>query len=99
MRGYYRQHSSDDLLANVGGQDLTAHVNFSVIQAAGESAGLRTEGYLTQPQFLTRILAEAIKDAAFKDWNTSRTRQFQTLTHPEHLGRSFKVLMQVCGGR
>ncbi len=99
VRGYYRQHLSDDLLANVGGQDLTAHVNFSVVQAAGESAGLTTEGYLTQPQFLTRILAEAIKDAAFKDWNASRTRQFQTLTHPEHLGRAFKVLVQGSGGR
>ena len=94
VRAYYRHHASDDLLLNAGEQDLTAHVNFSAIQAAGESAGLKTEGYLTQPQFLTKILAEAIKDEAFCDWNTSRTRQFQTLTHPEHLGRAFKVLVQ-----
>jgi SAM-dependent MidA family methyltransferase len=94
LRAYFRHHLSDDLLINAGEQDLTAHVNFSVIQAAGEGAGLRTEGYITQPQFLTRILADAIKDPAFRDWNTSRTRQFQTLTHPEHLGRSFKVLVQ-----
>jgi hypothetical protein len=24
----------------------------------------------------------------------SRTRQFQTLTHPDHLGRAFRVLIQ-----
>jgi SAM-dependent MidA family methyltransferase len=97
LRAYYRHHLNDDLLTHVGEQDLTAHVNFSVIQAAGENVGLKTEGYVTQPQFLTRILAAAIKDPAFRDWNTSRTRQFQTLTHPEHLGRSFKVLVQKCG--
>ncbi len=94
LRAYHRHHLSDDLLINPGEQDLTAHVNFSALQAAGESAGLTTEAYLTQPQFLTGILAEAVKDAAFREWNTSRTRQFQTLTHPEHLGRAFKVLLQ-----
>ena len=26
--------------------------------------------------------------------DSSRTRQFQTLTHPEHLGRAFRVLVQ-----
>jgi SAM-dependent MidA family methyltransferase len=69
-------------------------VNFSAIQAAGEMAGLKTEGYWTQPQFLTGILAEAVKDPAFAEWNVSRTRQFQTLTHPQHLGRAFKVMVQ-----
>ena len=32
-------------------------------------------------------------DPAF-EWTPSRTRQFQTLTHPEHLGRAFRVLVQ-----
>jgi len=94
LRAYARHRPGDDLLASPGEQDLTAHVNFSAIQAAGEMAGLKTEGYWTQPQFLTGILAEAVKDPAFAEWNVSRTRQFQTLTHPQHLGRAFKVLVQ-----
>jgi len=94
LRAYYRHHASDDLLANVGEQDLTAHVNFSAIRAAGESAGLKTETFSTQSQFLTRILGKASKDDSFGEWNTNRTRQFQTLTHPEHLGRAFRVLVQ-----
>jgi SAM-dependent MidA family methyltransferase len=94
LRAYFRHHVADDILANVGEQDLTAHVNFPAIQSAGESAGLRTESYLTQAQFLTRILDQAVKDKFFGDWDTSRTRQFQTLTHPEHLGRTFRVLVQ-----
>ena len=94
LRAYFRHHASDDVLANVGEQDLTAHVNFSVIQAAGESAGLKTESFSTQSQFLTRILEKASKDGSFGGWNTNQTRQFQTLTHPEHLGRAFRVLVQ-----
>ena len=94
MRAYFRHHFSDDLLANPGQQDLTAHVNFPAIQQAGEEAGLATESFQTQPQFLTCILAKAVRDKFFGEWNASRTRQFQTLTHPEHLGRAFRVLVQ-----
>ncbi len=94
LRAYFRQHVADDLLANAGEQDLTAHVNFAAIQAAGESAGLATESFSTQAQFLTRILDAAAKDKSFGGWNTLRARQFQTLTHPEHLGRAFRVLIQ-----
>jgi SAM-dependent MidA family methyltransferase len=94
LRAYFRHHVTDDLLANPGGQDLTAHVNFSAIQTAGEEAGLKTEDFCTQPQFLTRILQKVVAEKSFAEWNASRTRQFQTLTHPEHLGRAFRVLVQ-----
>jgi SAM-dependent MidA family methyltransferase len=114
LRAYFRHHASDDLLANVGEQDLTAHVNFSAIQAAGESVGLRTEMFSTQSQFLTRILEKASKDNSLGElaaskrlvspksdgggsedgWTPAQARQFQTLTHPEHLGRAFRVLVQ-----
>jgi SAM-dependent MidA family methyltransferase len=95
LRAYHRHHVVGDLLSNVGEQDLTAHADFSAIQAAGEAAGLKTEDFSTQPQFLTRILAEAIKDKFFASLDPKRLRQFQTLTHPEHLGRAFRVLVQV----
>ncbi len=94
LRAYFQHHVTDDILANVGLQDITAHVNFSAIQAVGEPAGLTTECLQTQPKFLTGILGAALKDQRFGDWNASRTRQFQTLTHPEHLGRAFRVLVQ-----
>ena len=94
LRAYFRHHASDDLLANVGEQDLTAHVNFSEIQKTGEACGLTTENFLTQSQFLTRILENAAKDNSLGAWTSARTRQFQTLTHPEHLGRAFRILVQ-----
>jgi SAM-dependent MidA family methyltransferase len=94
-RAYCHHQSSRDVLAHPGEQDITAHVNFTAIQTAGESAGLRTDAFLTQAQFLTGIAARVWKgEASFGEWTPARTRQFQTLTHPEHLGRSFRVLVQ-----
>jgi SAM-dependent MidA family methyltransferase len=95
LRAYHRHQASADLLANIGEQDLTAHVNFSALQSAGETVGLKTEGLFTQAQFLTTIAGRIWKNpATFGAWTPGHTRQFQTLTHPEHLGRAFRVLVQ-----
>jgi len=94
LRAYHRHRVSDDLLANPGEQDLTAHVNFSAIQKAGEAAGLTTDSFCTQPQFLTRILQKGVAEKYFSGLDAKQVRQFQTLTHPEHLGRAFRVLAQ-----
>ena len=95
VRAYSKHQSSRDVLADPGEQDITAHVNFTAIQAAGESAGLRTDGFLTQAQFLTGITARVWKGgASFGEWTPVRTRQLQTLTHPHHLGQPFRVLVQ-----
>ncbi len=93
LRAYHHHQVSDDLLANAGEQDLTAHVNFSAIQKAGEEAGLKTETFCTQPQFLTRIFAKAVREKSFTSLDPKQIRQFQTLTHPEHLGLAFRVLV------
>ena len=92
----YRQHRvSDDVLANAGAQDITAHVNFTAIQLVGEAAGLKTEAIVTQSQFLTGIAQRAWPaESGFGVWTKDHTRQFQTLTHPEHLGRAFRALIQ-----
>lgn len=93
-RAYFQHRVSDNLLANAAEQDITAHVNFSAIRKIGEDAGLITEFFNSQSKFLTEILAKAAKSNSLGEWNSSRTRQFQTLTHPEHLGRAFRVLVQ-----
>ncbi len=92
----YRQHCVHaDVLTNPGLQDMTAHINFSALRAAGESRGLETEQFVTQRQFLTSIAAQAWKEGArFGEWTAKHARQFQTLTHPEHLGARFRILQQ-----
>jgi SAM-dependent MidA family methyltransferase len=96
LRAYHRHQASADLLANVGEQDLTAHINFTALQTAGEAAGLKTEALCSQAKFLTEIAARVWQNpAAFgTEWKPVHTRQFQTLTHPEHLGRAFRALVQ-----
>jgi SAM-dependent MidA family methyltransferase len=94
LRGYYRHHATHNLLANPGDQDLTAQVNFSALIGAGEANGLKTEVFETQARFLTKILLRAQKSEGSEQWNAARLRQFQTLTHPEHLGHGFRVLVQ-----
>ncbi|MEK7707385.1 MAG: SAM-dependent methyltransferase, partial [Verrucomicrobiota bacterium] len=51
LRAYHHHRLSDDVLANPGEQDLTAHVNFTAIRRAGEGAGLKTETFASQTQF------------------------------------------------
>jgi len=95
LRAFIRHHASADLLSQPGEQDLTAHVNFSALMEAGQAAGLRTEGLAPQSKFLTEILARTrLAPDCFEPWNEKSTRQFQTLTHPEHLGHKFVVLVQ-----
>ena len=95
LRAYRDHHVSEDLLADPGDQDLTAHVNFTMIKLAGERNGLKTDKFLTQEQFLTGIASRAWSgQASFGEWTAERRGQFQTLTHPEHLGRAFRVLIQ-----
>jgi SAM-dependent MidA family methyltransferase len=95
LRAYFRQQASADVLASPGEQDITAHVDFSELQRVGETAGLTSAALVPQSTFLTQVFEKAWKSpGAFGEWTPQRTRQFQTLTHPEHLGRAFSVLVQ-----
>ncbi len=95
LRAYRKHQRSNDILAYPGQQDITAHVNLSMIRNAGEAAGLRTESLATQAQFLTGI-AERFWQAPGRNglWTAKQSREFQTLIHPQHLGRAFRVLLQ-----
>lgn len=92
-RGYHRHRLEADLLAHPGQMDITAHVNFTDLIRKGETSGLETEALETQQRFLTRALRERLAhdDTAL---SPEEVRQFQTLTHPDHLGAKFKVLTQ-----
>ncbi len=95
LRSYHRHHLGEDVLAQPGAQDLTAQVNFSRLQTAGESAGLRTDEFVSQTHFLVRLMEKFCPgEMPVEEFAATRARQFQTLTHPDHLGRSFRVLVQ-----
>ena len=93
LRSYYRHHLAPDPLSRPGEQDITAHVNFEEVIKTGEAAGLRTQGLFSQMQFLTSIATKMLEKGT-ENWKPALVRQFQTLTHPAHLGRAFQVLIQ-----
>jgi SAM-dependent MidA family methyltransferase len=92
LRAYFRHHSNSELLGRAGEQDLTAHVNFTALREAGENEGLTTESFTDQARFLSERLKSGC--GPWENWSPAQVRQFQTLTHPEHLGAAFKVLVQ-----
>jgi len=95
LRAYSRHHSSADILANPGEQDLTADVNFSALEQAGREAGLSAGSFVRQSKFLNEIATKThANPEKFGPWDEKTLRQFQTLAHPEQLGHVFHVLTQ-----
>jgi SAM-dependent MidA family methyltransferase len=94
LTSFCRHRIGQDLLADPGEQDLTAAVNFTALQKVGEDAGLTTEDWVSQEQFLVRIAERIGAGDASRFWTPARVRQFHTLTHPEHLGRALRVFLQ-----
>ena len=55
VRGYAAHTVTDDPYRRVGEQDLTAHVDFTALARAGESAGLALAGLTTQADLLVAL--------------------------------------------
>lgn len=92
---HYRHRAHDDPLTLVGLQDITAHVDFSGIAAAGINAGLRLLGYTSQAAFLIGCGLEQLAAASDPD-NVRRhlelTQQIKKLTLPHEMGELYKVI-------
>jgi SAM-dependent MidA family methyltransferase len=93
LMAYHRHRASEDYLARVGEQDLTAHVNLTALAGAARSLGLQTAGITTQSRFL---IANGILDGLDADGSTSlaatkRRLEAKQLIHPLGMGTTFKV--------
>jgi SAM-dependent MidA family methyltransferase len=85
----HRAHLADaDPLAAVGDKDITAHVNFTGIALAGQSAGFEVLGYATQARFLMNCgLLELLEGAALPAIGNA-----QKLLNEHEMGELFKVI-------
>jgi SAM-dependent MidA family methyltransferase len=94
----HRGHAAHpDLYSDLGGQDVTAHVNFTPLRQAAERLGYGPCHFATQAQFLLerglpeRLVARV--DAEPDPFERLRLSQFaKQLYHPEAMGESFRVL-------
>lgn len=96
LQGYQNHQRRDNLLANPGEQDLTAHIDFTHLQAEAESAGLQMCRLEEQSRFLTRLAHHPLKATEKRLQGTAPDkeamawiRQFQQLTA---MGPNFKAM-------
>lgn len=90
LRAYSRHRVVPDPLARPGTVDLTAHVEFTSLVEAAETAGLRLHGFTDQHHFFVGLGRLHFPDGIVPD--AAEMREFKTLMHPSLLGLSFKVL-------
>lgn len=91
LRTFSKHRAAENPLATPGEIDITAHVDFTAVAETAIQLGCRPMAFSSQGSWLTGqardwlLAQEGNPDAA-------GLRQFQTLTHPAHLGGSFHIL-------
>ncbi len=95
---YHRHLQTDAPLRNIGGQDITAQVDFTALVSAGRRAGLAPLGFTAQRHFLDRLgmgrfqRGLAALDLPHRELEANRAALVE-LARPGGLG-DFKVLAQ-----
>ena len=93
LMGYHRHTAREDVLADPGERDITAHVNFTALQEAGAARGLATERFETLAQTLLAA-GEADQFAAALTGGDELRRRMQLKTLLFGMGETFRVLVQ-----
>lgn len=95
---HFRHTLNDNPFANIGEQDITSHVDFTMLARSMEEAGLGLTGFTTQKNFLLGlgILEELRQPASLgadgvEDVNFNRA--LGALIAPGGMGDTFKVLV------
>jgi SAM-dependent MidA family methyltransferase len=99
LLAYQGHQTSESFFAAPGEQDLTAHVNFSLLVDAGKEAGLQPTGFATQEQFLMALGEENQFADLYDDGQTETEKlqarlQLKRLLYPGGMGSAFKVFVQ-----
>jgi SAM-dependent MidA family methyltransferase len=98
LMGYHRHTAREDIFADPGERDITAHANFTALEEAGAALGLITERFETLAQTLLSAGAADQFAAALAGGDELRRRmQLKTLLFG--MGETFRVLTQRRAGR
>ncbi len=91
LRTFSNHRAAENPLASPGEIDITAHVDFTAVAEASIALGAIPTTFVSQGKWLT----EQARDWLLAQEETPdfpALRQFQTLTHPAHLGGCFHVI-------
>ena len=96
LMGYRRHTAREDVLAEAGLRDITAHVNFTALQESGAACGLAIERFETLAQTLLAAgepdqFASALRAGTAAE-ELRRRMQLKTLLFG--MGETFRVLLQ-----
>lgn len=91
-----RQHGFFPVLESPGEADITAHVDFDMLQEVLEEEGIYTHGPMAQGDFLRRLGAELRAEALLRDATPEQQQDIITglnrLIAPHEMGELFKVM-------
>jgi SAM-dependent MidA family methyltransferase len=104
LQCYFNHQVHANPYINVGKQDITAHVDFSMLMRLGEVWGLETLGYTTQAFFLAGLgigeIMRDVTDISYAEKSGKSPKEIlaehnalQTLINPTRMG-NFGVLVQ-----
>lgn len=92
---YHKYSVNMMLYANIGKQDITAHVNFSALHFWGKNYGLEYTGFCDQHHFLHALgLADLLRSLEKQAEPEDREAFYQMYELLIQMGNKFKVLIQ-----
>lgn len=96
LQCYYRHTKSGNPYEHVGEQDITAHIEFTILTERGRQLGLETVLFTDQAHYLLQVGESEISQIVTETAGQfSKVRAaIQQLIHPGHMGHAFKVLVQ-----
>jgi SAM-dependent MidA family methyltransferase len=86
---HYQHQAHTDFLLWPGLQDITAHIDFTLVAEAAVAAGLEVLGYTSQAAFL---LENGLLDFIAPE-NINHKQHVKLLTSPQEMGEMFKVMV------
>ncbi len=90
LRTYGNHRAAEDPLDRPGQLDITAHVDFTALARAAGTLGFRPVQFSTQGSYLTHLAKPLL--LAENAFDAKTLAQFQSLTHPAHLGGRFHAI-------
>lgn len=91
LRTFSKHRAGEEPLAEPGEVDITAHVDFTAFAETAMTLGCQVGEFRNQGTWLTRTGREWLLSIEGQP-DAELLRQFQTLTHPSHLGGSFHII-------
>lgn len=90
---HHRHRSHPNPLIHLGEQDITAHVDFTLVAESALASGFHVGGYTTQAFFLLNNgLLDLLSHYTDEAICIKRNQEVKILTHPHEMGELFKVI-------